>query len=87
MQPGPRLGVLEIVAPIGAGVRGEVHGATGTWVGRDVALEVRPRRPRNAPDRLTHVPQATRAFSASSHPPVLVHEKIYGQPMEGTCAT
>ena len=40
MTPGTKLGPYEILAPIGAGGRGEVYRARDTRLGRDVAMKI-----------------------------------------------
>ncbi len=51
--PGARLGVFEIVAPLGAGGMGEVYRARDTRLGRDVAIKVLPDLFAHAADRLS----------------------------------
>jgi len=40
--PGSKLGIYEVVAPLGAGGMGEVYRARDTKLGRDVAIKALP---------------------------------------------
>jgi eukaryotic-like serine/threonine-protein kinase len=42
LAPGTRLGLFEILAPLGAGGMGEVYCARATKLGREVAIKVLP---------------------------------------------
>ncbi|MBM3754588.1 MAG: hypothetical protein FJW38_11485 [Acidobacteria bacterium] len=42
LSPGDKLGIYDIVAPIGAGGMGEVYRARDTKLGRQVAIKILP---------------------------------------------
>ena len=48
---GVRLGVYEVISPLGAGGMGEVYRARDTKLGRDVAISVLPELFANDPGR------------------------------------
>lgn len=68
---GTRLGVYEVVAPLGAGGMGEVYRARDERLGRDVAIKVLPADFAKDADRLKRFEQEARATSALNHPNIL----------------
>jgi serine/threonine protein kinase len=65
---GARLGVFEIVAPLGAGGMGEVYRARDTRLGRDVALKVLPDLFAQDPDRLSCFQREAQFLASLNHP-------------------
>jgi len=72
---GCRLGVYQVLAPLGAGGMGEVYRARDTRLGRDVALKVLPQKFTADPDRLARFEREARALAALNHPHIAA---IYG---------
>jgi len=72
---GRRLGVYQVLAPLGAGGMGEVYRARDTRLGRDVALKVLPHEFSDHPDRLARFQREARALAALNHPHIAT---IYG---------
>ncbi len=79
LRPGSRLGVYEIVSPIGAGGMGEVYRARDPRLGRDVAIKVLSVSLSMDPDRLGRFEQEARAVAAISHPNILAVYDIGSQ--------
>ena len=52
LSPGTRLGVYDIISPIGSGGMGAVYLAHDSKLGRDVALKILPATLANDPDRV-----------------------------------
>ena len=75
LQPGDRLGPLEVVASLGSGGMGEVYRARDTRLGRDVAVKVLPEPLSGNAERLARLEQEARALASLSHPNVAV---VYG---------
>ena len=71
LAPGVRLGVYEIVGPIGAGGMGEVYRAHDARLGRDVAIKVLPAAFSGDAERLHRFEQEARAAAALNHPNIL----------------
>ena len=71
LAPGARVGVYEILSPLGAGGMGEVYRARDVRLHRDVALKVLPREFQADPDRLRRLTNEARAASALNHPNIL----------------
>ena len=72
---GCRLGVYQVLSPLGAGGMGEVYRARDTRLGRDVALKVLPREFTADPDRLSRFEREARALAALNNPHIAA---IYG---------
>jgi serine/threonine protein kinase len=68
LAAGTRIGLYEIVAPIGAGGMGEVYRAHDTKLRRDVAIKVLPPFLANDPDSLTRFGREARLLAALNHP-------------------
>ena len=72
---GSRIGVYEIVAPIGAGGMGEVYRARDPKLRREVALKVLPVQFASDPDRLARFEREAHAVAALTHPNILaIHD-------------
>lgn len=68
LQPGGRLGPLEVVAQLGAGGMGEVYRARDTRLGREVAVKVLPEALSGNAERAARLEQEARSLAALSHP-------------------
>ncbi len=72
---GQRLGVYEVVAPLGAGGMGEVYRARDTRLHREVALKILPDVFAFDPDRLARFDREAQLLAALNHPNIAA---IYG---------
>src|SRR5262245_12526260 len=68
MPAGTRLGLYEIVAPLGAGGMGEVYRARDTKLGRSVAVKVLPDASANGRDRVGRFEREARVLASLNHP-------------------
>ena len=75
LKSGTKLGLYEIVAPIGAGGMGEVYQAHDTKLGRDVAIKVLPAAFAHDPERLSRFQREARMLASLNHPNIAT---IYG---------
>lgn len=67
LSPGTKLGVYEIVAPIGKGGMSEVYRARDTKLGRDVAIKLPPEELSRDSDRLARFELEAKLLAALSH--------------------
>ena len=67
---GARLGPCEIVAPVGAGGRGEVYRAPNSRLGRDVAIKVLPSHLSSDAEAGARFEREARVISALQHPDI-----------------
>src|SRR4249919_965220 len=75
LTPGARLGPYEILSAIGAGGMGEVHRATDTNLGRQVAIKVLPEAFAQDAERLARFEREAKTLAALNHPHIA---QIYG---------
>ena len=68
LAAGVRLGVYEVLAPLGAGGMGEVYRARDTRLGREVAIKVLPASLAGDPDRLMRFEREAKTLAALNHP-------------------
>jgi len=71
VETGTRLGVYEVLGPLGAGGMGEVYRARDPRLGRDVAIKVLPAAFSNDAGRLARFEQEARAAAGLNHPNIL----------------
>jgi serine/threonine-protein kinase len=75
LKPGTRLGIFEVLGPLGAGGMGEVYRARDTRLGREVAIKVLPEAFARDPARLARFEREARLLAAINHPSI---GAIYG---------
>jgi eukaryotic-like serine/threonine-protein kinase len=75
LVPGTRLGVYEVLAPLGAGGMGEVYRARDTKLNRDVALNTLPQHIALDPDRLARFRREAHELASLNHSRIAA---IYG---------
>jgi serine/threonine-protein kinase len=75
LSVGDRLGVYEILAPIGAGGMGAVYRARDTRLEREVAIKVLPEALAEDPDRLARFEREAKVLASLNHPNIA---QIYG---------
>ncbi len=75
LTPGTRLGVYEIVSPLGAGGMGEVFRARDTMLNRDVAIKVLPAALAGDVERLARFKREAQVLAALNHPNIA---HVYG---------
>jgi tetratricopeptide (TPR) repeat protein len=80
LEPGTRLGVFEVLGPIGVGGMGEVYRARDTRLGREVAIKVLPEAFARDPDRVARFEREARMLASINHPAIAA---IYGAEESG----
>src|ERR1700676_642256 len=68
LAAGTRLGLYEILAPLGAGGMGEVYRAKDTKLGRDVALKVLPESFAHDTERMARFEREAQVLASLNHP-------------------
>jgi len=75
LTPGTRLGVYDVIAPIGEGGMGQVYRATDTTLGRQVAIKILPDAFASDPDRMARFEREAKTLGSLNHPHIAA---IYG---------
>jgi len=75
LTTGSRVGLYDIIAPLGAGGMGEVYRAKDTKLGRDVALKILPASFTNDPERVARFRREAQVLASLNHPHI---GQIYG---------
>jgi len=82
LSTGTKLGLYEILSPLGAGGMGEVYLAQDTELGRDVAIKVLSKSMTQDGERVARFEREARLLAALNHPNIA---SIYGfDDVEGT---
>src|SRR5204862_930020 len=81
LATGTRLGVYEVVSPLGAGGMGEVYRAHDTKLGRDVALKILPDALAADPDRVARFEREAKVLASLNHSRIAV---LHGFEESGT---
>ena len=68
LAAGTKLGVYEVVAPLGAGGMGEVYRARDTRLDRDVAIKILPEALASDPERIARFEREAKTLAALNHP-------------------
>jgi len=68
LAAGARLGVYEVLAPVGKGGMGEVWKARDTRLGREVALKILPDAFAHDPERLARFQREAKVLASLNHP-------------------
>ncbi|HET7497180.1 MAG TPA: protein kinase [Candidatus Eisenbacteria bacterium] len=71
LSPKTRLGMYEILGPLGAGGMGEVYRAKDLRLGRSVAVKVLPPEVASSPDRLARFEREARTVALLNHPNIV----------------
>src|SRR5262250_1235465 len=75
LSAGFRVGLYDVLSPIGAGGMGEVYRAKDTKLGRDVALKILPASFTNDPERVARFRREAQVLASLNHPHIA---QIYG---------
>ena len=68
LAAGTRLGVFEILAPLGKGGMGEVYRAKDTKLEREVAVKILPEEMAKRPERMARFEREAKLLAALNHP-------------------
>src|SRR4026208_1521185 len=75
LTSGTRVGVYEVIAPIGEGGRGQVYRAPDPTLGRQVAIKILPEAFASDPERMARFEREAKTLGSLNHPHIAA---IYG---------
>ncbi len=79
LEPGRRLGVFEILAPLGKGGMGEVYRARDTKLEREVAVKILPEEMANRPERMARFEREAKLLAALDHPHIAAIHGLHAE--------
>ena len=86
LEPGHRLGVFEILAPLGKGGMGAVYRARDTRLSRDVAVKLLPSEVAQDTERLARFQREAHLLASLNHPNIAPRVPVQSHPAQPLAA-
>jgi len=76
VAPGVRLGIYEVLAPLGSGGMGEVYRARDTRLNRLIAIKILPAATADDPERRARFEREAQSLAALNHPNIVTIHSV-----------